>query len=73
MMKNATFGLVVSYYIFFYVGNHNLLILFLRYPPFSGKTDEKIMEKVSKGHYSFESEEWEEISKEAKELIKKML
>jgi calcium-dependent protein kinase len=31
------------------------------------------MEKVSKGHYSFESEEWEEISKEAKELIKKML
>ena len=44
-----------------------------RYPPFSGKTDEKIMEKVNKGTYSFDSEEWEGISKDAKELIKKML
>ena len=31
------------------------------------------MEKVSKGIYTFESEEWEEVSKEAKEFIKKML
>lgn len=31
------------------------------------------MEKVNKGTYSFESEEWEGISKDAKELIKKML
>jgi hypothetical protein len=44
-----------------------------RYPPFSGKTDEKIMEKVKKGTYTFEGEEWEDISKEAKEFIKKML
>ena len=43
------------------------------YPPFSGKTDEKIMEKVAKGTYSFDGEEWEDISKEAKEFIKKML
>jgi calcium-dependent protein kinase len=45
----------------------------LRYPPFSGKNDEKIMEKVAKGTYSFDSEEWDETSKEAKDLIRKML
>ena len=31
------------------------------------------MEKVAKGVYTFESHEWDEISKEAKEFIKKML
>ena len=31
------------------------------------------MEKVAKGAYTFDSEEWDQISKEAKELIKKML
>lgn len=46
---------------------------FIRYPPFSGKTDEKIMEKVNKGTYTFDGDEWEDIGKEAKEFIKKML
>lgn len=50
-----------------------LYILLCGYPPFAGKTDEKIMERVQKGVYSFDHEEWEEISKEAKEFIKKML
>lgn len=31
------------------------------------------MEKVSKGTFQFEGEEWDDISKEAKEFIKKML
>lgn len=31
------------------------------------------MEKVAKGAFSFESEEWDETSKEAKDLIRKML
>ena len=31
------------------------------------------MEKVSKGVFNFDSEEWDEVSKEAKDLIKKML
>ena len=31
------------------------------------------MEKVAKGTYTFDGEEWEDISKEAKEFIKKML
>jgi calcium-dependent protein kinase len=50
-----------------------LYILLCGYPPFSGKTDDKIMEKVAKGVYAFDSEEWDDISKEAKELIKKMM
>lgn len=45
----------------------------IRYPPFDGKTEEKIMEKVKKGTYSFDSIEWEDVSKEGKEFIKKML
>lgn len=48
-------------------------IFFFRYPPFDGKTEDKIMEKVSKGVYSFDSMEWEEVSKEAKDFIRKLL
>jgi calcium-dependent protein kinase len=43
------------------------------YPPFSGKNDEKILEKVSKGEYDFDSEEWDQISDEAKMFIRKMM
>ena len=31
------------------------------------------MEKVAKGHYDFNSEEWDSISKDAKNFIKRML
>jgi calcium-dependent protein kinase len=31
------------------------------------------MEKVAKGSFTFDGEEWEDISKEAKEFIKRML
>jgi len=31
------------------------------------------MEKVAKGTFAFDGDEWEDISKEAKEFIKKML
>ncbi|CAK95072.1 unnamed protein product (macronuclear) [Paramecium tetraurelia] len=50
-----------------------LYILLCGYPPFDGKTEEKIMEKVSKGVYSFDTQEWEEVTKEGKEFIRKML
>jgi calcium-dependent protein kinase len=43
------------------------------YPPFSGKTDEKILEKVTKGDYDFDSEEWDVISNEAKAFIRNMM
>jgi calcium-dependent protein kinase len=50
-----------------------LYILLCGYPPFSGKNDEKILEKVSKGEYDFNSEEWDPISDDAKNFIKKMM
>ncbi|CAD8079716.1 unnamed protein product [Paramecium primaurelia] len=50
-----------------------LYILLCGYPPFDGKTEDKIMEKVSKGVYSFDSQEWEDVSKEAKDFIRKLL
>ena len=60
---------------FYYVGIDLQIIFFLiiSYPPFPGKTDERIMEKVAKGQYNFDTHEWDEISKEAKDFIKKML
>ena len=69
-MRSVIFGHVVSFYIYYFVGN---ILKYSRYPPFDGKTEEKIMEKVKKGTYSFDSIEWEDVSKEGKEFIKKML
>ena len=43
------------------------------YPPFNGPNDRIIMEKVSKGIYSFSGKEWLYVSKEAKRFIKKLL
>lgn len=41
-----------------------MYILLSGYPPFNGSTDEDIMKKVLKGKFSFDSEEWKDISKE---------
>lgn len=50
-----------------------LYIMLCGYPPFQGATEEEILEKVSAGKYSFQSEEWNHISDEAKLFIQKML
>lgn len=50
-----------------------LYIMLCGYPPFSGATEDEILEKVSVGKYSFQSEEWNHISDEAKLFIQKML
>ncbi|CAD8185028.1 unnamed protein product [Paramecium octaurelia] len=50
-----------------------LYILLCGYPPFDARSEGRIMEKVSKGVYSFDSQEWEEVTKEAKEFVRKML
>ena len=42
-------------------------------PPFDGFDDQSILQKVKIGKYSLEGETWEIISKEAKDLISKML
>lgn len=50
-----------------------LYILLCGFPPFNGSTNEEIMEKVKIGKYSFKHEVFENVSDEAKDLIKKML
>lgn len=50
-----------------------LFILLVGYPPFDGEGDEEVMNNVLKGQYSLDTEEWSNVSKEAKNLIKKLL
>lgn len=51
----------------------NLYIMLAGYPPFSGNTDQEIIQRVKSGRFSFPSPEWDEISFEAKDFIQKML
>ena len=48
-------------------------ILLCGYPPFNGETDKEIMDAVKKGEFDFPPEEWDVITSEGKDLIKKML
>ena len=50
-----------------------LYILLCGYPCFNGETDEKIYRQIRKKKYSFPSPEWDVISEDAKNLIRKML
>ena len=50
-----------------------LYILLCGYAPFYGDTDEEIYQQVLKGEYDFPKEEWDHVSKEAKNLVKKMI
>lgn len=42
-------------------------------PPFNGKCESEIFKKISRGVFGFSGKEWTGVSKEAKELIQKML
>jgi calcium-dependent protein kinase len=50
-----------------------IFILLAGYPPFDGQNDEEILEKVKKSNYSFKNQVWNNISKEAKDLIQGLL
>ncbi len=50
-----------------------LYIMLCGYPPFWGKTDQEIYEKVKEGTVEFYNEDWDHISDDAKDLIRKML
>ena len=50
-----------------------LFILLCGYPPFTGHTDEKILQSVLKGRHSLEGEEWDVISEDGKRIVEKML
>src|SRR5688572_3315225 len=50
-----------------------LYILLCGYPPFNGASDKQIIEAVLKGKYSLDEPEWDEISDDAKDLVRQML
>ena len=50
-----------------------MYILLCGYPPFKGNNHKEIFEKIKTGKFSFAANEWKNISKEAKYMIKKML
>lgn len=50
-----------------------LYILLSAKPPFDGETDADIVQNVKKGDYELTSDTWKKISKEAKDLISKLL
>ena len=50
-----------------------LYILLSAAPPFSGRNDNEIIESIKKGYYDIESNIWQKISSEAKNLIRNLL
>lgn len=50
-----------------------LYILLCGYPPFYGDDNNEILASVQTGEYDFDGEEWDEVSNEAKDLIKKLI
>ncbi|CAN0196035.1 unnamed protein product, partial [Phaeothamnion confervicola] len=48
-------------------------ILLCGYPPFYGDNDHDIFRAIQHGQYKFLSPEWDDISAEAKELIRRLL
>lgn len=50
-----------------------LYILMCGYPPFFGHSEAEVLSKVRKGTYSFDSNDWNKVSIQAKDLIRRML
>jgi len=50
-----------------------LYIMLWGYPPFDGDTEEEILLNVQAGEFDFDDEVWDKVSKEAKDLICKLL
>lgn len=50
-----------------------LYILLSGCPPFPGNSDEQILDRIRIGKYSFQGAVWDQVSNEAKDLIKKLL
>jgi calcium-dependent protein kinase len=50
-----------------------LYILLCGYPPFYGDDNEEVFRMVQKGKFDFDGEEWDEVSDDAKDLIRKLI
>lgn len=50
-----------------------MYILLCGYPPFNGDSDNDILNRIREGNFVYPEEEWADVSKDAKDLINKML
>eukprot|EP00798_Chlamydomonas_sp_ICE-L_P018948 gene18948-25518_t len=50
-----------------------MYILLCGFPPFAGKTDVRILQRVQAGAYNFDGREWEIVTEAAKNMISQML
>lgn len=50
-----------------------LFIMLCGYPPFTGVDEKAILKKVMEGQLYFDPDEWDNISREAKDLISNMI
>jgi calcium-dependent protein kinase len=50
-----------------------LYVLLVGYPPFKGSSQKELLSNIVKGEFSIKGEEWDRVSEEAKDLIKKLL
>jgi len=50
-----------------------LYVLLVGYPPFDGKSTNEIFQNITKGYYKISGDEWDNISDDAKDLLKQLL
>ena len=50
-----------------------MYILLVGYPPFTAETQPALFRKIKRGEYDVEGDAWEDISAQAKDLVKRML
>ena len=50
-----------------------LYVLLCGSPPFTGRTDKEIINNIKKGNYNFEKKTWDDVSEQAKDLVKCLL
>ena len=50
-----------------------MYILLVGYPPFTADTQSHLFRKIKAAQYSLQSEGWESVSEEAKDLVRKLL